>query len=293
MERRAERVRSLLRLAAPATSPRVTIAAIVALALLVGIAAAQPVLERWEDKPERVDAQIFFALDTSRSMLASAGPNRPSRFDRAAAAARTMREQLGEVPVGLASMTDRVLPHLFPTTNQDSFENVLQWSIGVDRPPSDRAENRRATSLESTSFFASGNYFRGARRRVLVLFTDAESLRFRTEELTGEFAGKGIHTMLIRFWGPNERVYGPDGVEQAYVPEPASAENAQRYAQAVKGETLDEGNIAGATDWIRSNLGDESTVTTVKSVDIEPLGPYLLFAALLPLGFLLVRRNLA
>ena len=156
-ERRAERVRSLLRLAAPGGSPRLTIAAIVAVALLVGIAAAQPVLEEWEDRPERVDAQVFFALDTSRSMLASAGPNEPSRFERAVAAARRIRDELGDVPVGVASLTDRVLPHVFPTTNKASFDSVLQWSIGVDRPPSDRAENRRATSLESTSFFARGS----------------------------------------------------------------------------------------------------------------------------------------
>jgi hypothetical protein len=50
-ERRAERVRSLLRLAAPGGSPRLTVAAIVAVALLVGIAAAQPVIEDWDDRP--------------------------------------------------------------------------------------------------------------------------------------------------------------------------------------------------------------------------------------------------
>ncbi len=292
-ERRVERVRSLLRLAAPGGSPRLTIAAIVSVAVLLGIAAAQPVLEDWTDRPERVDAQVFLALDTSRSMLASAGPGQPSRFDRAAASARQLRDGLGEVPVGIATMTDRVLPHLFPTTNRASFDAVLQWSVGVDRPPSDQAQNRRATSLEATSFFATGNYFRGAKRRVLVLFTDAETLRFRTEEITGDFAGKGIHTVLLRFWGPNERVYGPDGLEPAYVPEPSSAENAQRYAQAVKGETFDEGELPAVLDSVRSRLGSESTVTSVKTVEIAPLGPYLLFAALLPLGFLLVRRNLA
>jgi hypothetical protein len=182
---------------------------------------------------------------------------------------------------------------VFPTTNKASFDSVLQWSIGVDRPPSDRAENRRATSLESTSFFATGNYFRGVRRRVLVLFTDAETIRFRTEELTGDFSGSGIHVVLLRFWAPNERVYGPDGIEQAYLPEPGSAENAQRYAQAVKGETFDEAELSQALEAVRSKLGSESSVTSVKTVKIEPLGPYLLFAALLPLSFLLVRRNLA
>jgi hypothetical protein len=292
-ERRVERVRSLLRLTAPTRSPRVTVGALLALAVLVGIAAAQPVLEDWDERPERVDAQVFLAFDTSRSMLASRGPNRPARFDRAAAAAKRIRDELGDVPVGIATMTDRVLPHLFPSTNPASFDAVLQHSIGVDRPPSDQAENRLATDLGTTGFFASGNYFRAAQRRVLVVLTDAESRRFNVEKLTGEFSRKGITPFLIRFWDADERVYGPDGVETAYKPNPGSAEHAETYARAVKGEAFDERELPAAIEAIRSKIGAESAVTRVKTVDIQPLGPFVLIAAVVPLGFLLVRRNLS
>jgi len=47
-ERRAEHVRSLLRLAAPGGSPRLAVVALAAVAVLVGIAAAQPVIERFD-----------------------------------------------------------------------------------------------------------------------------------------------------------------------------------------------------------------------------------------------------
>jgi hypothetical protein len=291
-ERRVERVRSLLRLGAPTRSPRLTVGALLAVAVLVGIAAAQPVLEEWEDRPERVDAQVFIAFDTSRSMLASRGPERPTRFERAAAAARTIREELRDVPVGIATMTDRVLPHLFPSANPVSFDAVIRHSIGVDKPASDQAENRVATDLGTTKHFAAGNFFRAARRRVLVVLTDAESKTFKAEELTGEFSRARITTYLIRFWDPAERVYGPDGVEHAYRPDPGSIELAQTYARAVKGDAFDERELSAAIDAIRSKLGSESAVTSVKTVDIQPLGPFVLIAAVVPLGFLLVRRNL-
>ena len=292
-ERRAEHVRSLLRLAAPGGSPGVTVMALVALAVLVGIAAAQPVIERFDERPERVDAQAFFAFDTSRSMLASSGADKPTRWDRAAAAGREMREALGDVPVGVASMTDRVLPHLFPTTNREAFDDVLQYSIGVDRPASDLADNTRATDFAATRFFAVGNYFRGAKRRLLVIFTDGETKRFEVERLTGAFVDSGVKTILVRFWEPGERVYGPSGVEQGYVPEESSAAYAQIYARAVHGETFDENQLGAAVEAAKAQFGKGSSTVSVKTVDIQPLGPYVLLIALVPLSFLLVRRNLA
>ena len=292
-EQRAERVRSLLRLAAPTGSPRVTAAALIAVAVLVGIAAAQPVFEDWDDRPERVDAQVFFALDTTRSMLASSGPGEPTRWDRAAAAARRMRGELRDVPVGIASLTDGALPLLFPTTNEGSFENVLQYSIAVDQPLSDQAENRQATDLGATRFFATGNFFRGARRRVLVVFTDAQTKQYDVDELVGEFSTSGVNVVLLRFWRDGEVVRGPEGVEEAYVPDAAaSAIAAQQYAQQVRGQAFHEDDLDAAIDAVRARLGTKSTITRVKTVDIQPLGPYILMAALVPLGFLLVRRNL-
>jgi hypothetical protein len=251
------------------------------------------VIEQWDERPERVDAQVFLAFDTSRSMLASAGADKPTRFERAAAAARRMREALGDVPVGIASITDRVLPHVFPTSNRGSFEAVLRHSIGVDKPESDQANNRQATDLGSARFFAEGNYFRGSQRRVLVIFTDAETIRYDIGRLTAAFSGSGIDTILVRFWGAGERVYGPDGVEDAYVPEPDSAANAEQFAQAVKGETFDESELPAVIQSVNSNLGAGTSIARVKTVDIQPLGPFVLIAALLPLSFLLVRRNLA
>ena len=292
-ERRAERVRSLLRLAPPGGSPRLTVGALAVVALLVGLAAAQPVVEVWDERPERVDAQIFFALDTTRSMMASTGPGETTRWERAVAAARRIRDAVPDVPVGIASLTDTALPLLFPTTNAGSFDAVLRHSVGVDKPLSDEAQDRQATDLGATRFFATGNFFRDARRRILVVFTDAQTKPYDVGELTGDFSGSRVATILVRFWRDREFVYGPDGIEQAYVPDPESAAAAQRYAQQVRGEVFHEDELDAAIEALHAKLGTDSTTTRVRTVDIRPLGPYVLIAALLPLSFLLVRRNLA
>ncbi len=98
----------------------------------------------------------------------------------------------------------------------------------------------------------------------------------------------------MRLWAERELVYGPEGVESAYVPDPAgAAAAAERYATLVKGKAFDEGELDSAIQTARSALGSKGSITRVRTVDIQPLGPFVLLAALLPLSFLLVRRNLA
>ena len=43
----------------------------------------------------------------------------------------------------------------------------------------------------------------------------------------------------------------------------------------------------------RAVVGEGDTVVRTVRTDIDPLAPYVFLAALLPLGFLLYRRNLA
>lgn len=106
-ERRATRVRRALHLSEPlSTSRPPVLASLVATAALTGVAAAQPVIDRADPRPERSDAEIFFAFDTSRSMLAASAANEPTRFERARSIAEAVRVQLPDVPAGIAQFTD-------------------------------------------------------------------------------------------------------------------------------------------------------------------------------------------
>lgn len=292
-EQRAAQVRSVLRLAAPGGSHRHTIAAIVALALLVGLGAAQPILEQTREHPARTDAQAFVLLDTSRSMLAAPAAGEATRFERATAAARRFRESLPGLPIGIASLTDRVLPLVFPSANPDTFERVLRHSIGVDRPASRGANNTRASALDATIVVPERNFFRGSRRRLVVIFTDAETQRFNPRRLDTQFRGSGIETILVRIGDPAERIFAPTGDVEPYVPDPNSVAAAEAYAAAVGGRAFGEDELDEAVDAARETIGTGRSALRVEASDVRPLGPFVFIAALVPLSFLLWRRNLA
>ena len=135
-ERRLARVRSSLRLDEPARRSRLPLAlALGTVCALLALAATQPVIATTRKLPERTDAQVFVVLDTSRSMLASAGPGESTRFQRSREIAVALRDALPDVPIGIASMTSGVLPHLFPTTDRRVFIATSEDSVDIERPP--------------------------------------------------------------------------------------------------------------------------------------------------------------
>jgi von Willebrand factor type A domain len=291
-EQRSARVRSLLRLGPPGGSHRQTIAAIVALAVLVGLGAAQPILEQTREHSARTDAQAFVLLDTSRSMLASASGGE-TRFARAAAAARRFRESLPGLPMGVASLTDRVLPLVFPSANPDTFERVLRHSVAVDKPASREANNTRASALDATGIVPRRSFFRGPQRRLLVVLTDAETQRLHPRRLQAQFSGSGIETVLVRIGDPSERIVSASGEVELYTPDPASAVAAEQYAAAVGGRAFSEDELDEAINAARDAIGTGRTTLRIEASDVRPLGPFVFLAALVPLAFLLWRRNLA
>ena len=154
----------------PEPRPRVVraaVAAIVVAAALLGLAAAQPRLEWTSDKRVRDDAEAIVVLDTSRSMLARTSPRSPIRYARATDAALRFRAAFEDVPVGIASFTDRVLPHLFPSPDDDVFvgdaEHARSASTGrrrtarSSRPrPGSRRSSRSSAAASSRRPSATG-----------------------------------------------------------------------------------------------------------------------------------------
>ena len=291
-EARVAEVRQLLRLAPPRGSRRETIAVLVALAVLAGLGAAQPVFERTREHRMRTDVQAFFLFDTSRSMLASAGPGEPTRFDRARRAGTELRRALGDVPVGIASLTDRVLPFVFPSPNPATFDQVMRYSIGVDRPPAREGGNQQVSTLDATAVMAERYFFRGSRRRLAVIFTDAESRAIHPDALSRLFAEQSISAILVRVGNERERIFTPGGGEEPYRPAGGAAATAKAYAEAVGGRAFDENQVQDAISAANQIVATGPSRMRVEASDVEPLGPYVFLAALFPLSFLLWRRNL-
>jgi Ca-activated chloride channel family protein len=291
-ERRASRIRGSLGLDEPTRAQRAPLAAaIAAVPVLLGMAAAQPVLGTERTVPEREDVEALFVMDTSRSMLAADGPGSPTRFDRAVEAASAIRDRIPQVRSGIVSMTDRLLPHALPTTDRRVFEATLRRSIGVELPPPAFTYSTYATGYDILAGIPERRYFsQSAKKRVLVVLTDGESRPFGGA-LGSAFPGKPpIETVFVRFWDAGERIY-ETGASDSYVPDKSSEAALDRAASLVGGQAFSEDDLAAAGDAIAEIVGEgETTERTIPGARVA-LMPWVTLAAFLPLGFLLWRRN--
>lgn len=291
-EARARRVRELLGLRRPrGVATGLLAVAIGAAGILVGAAAAQPVLERGTTRTERTDVNGYVLIDGTRSMLAAAGPDGPNRMARARAAAQELRTVVPELKVGLGSFTDRVLPHLFPTLDQDVYAATLARSIGIERPPPAR-RRRNATDLNALQQLGAQGYFPATpERRIVVVLSDFETDPFSITKLGAVLRRQRLETILVHTWDPEERIFG--GLEDAgYRPDPASVETVSKLARAAHAKSFSERELDGAKRELRRLLGEGASRPLWEKRSRTELAPWLSLAALVPLGFILWRRNL-
>jgi hypothetical protein len=295
MERRTSRLRRLFSLKAPRRRELVAVAvALAVIPALVAVAAAQPVIVRREAVTQRADAQVFFVLDTSLSMSAQSGPDSPTRLDRAERDVETLLPQLGDIPVGLATMTDRVLPNIMPTTNDALLLRTIRESIGINKPPPSRPYPVRATSLQYALLpIPLSNLFPiGVRHPILVVFTDGESDPLSAGY--GALVAKQltIPPLFVHISAPDERVYVRGRVDSRYHPDPESSGVLEQFASETNGQVFNENDLGGLLHTIRTEAGPVRARTTILGFERVPLGPWVLLGGILPLGFLFWRRNL-
>ena len=289
-ERRVSAARALLRLARPPGGvPRATILALAAVPVLLGVAVAQPALRAPKTANVRTDAQAMFVLDTSRSMLASAGPGEPSRLARAQRAAVRLRSAIDEVPAGVGTLTDRALPNLLPVADTAAFDATVERAVGIERPPPQEVNVNATTLAPLTELVTQGYYSTSARRKLLFVLTDGETRSYDVGAVARALrAGSGVSLILVHFWKPGERVYRQSGrPEAAYFPHEESRRELDRLAVASGGASFGEEEIDAAAARARSELGSGKTATQGIRPHTIPLAPYVAAASLLPLAFLL------
>jgi hypothetical protein len=293
LRRRDRRVRGVLGV----PPPRGRVAAVTAGALtlvpaLFAAAATQPVLELGRVRSERTDAQAYVVFDTSRSMLARKGRGQPTRLERSERIAAELRSRLPQIPVGIASFTDRVLPHLFPTADRNAYAATVSRSIGIEQPPPSGFYAIQATNLSALTSLATRNFFGpSARRRLAVVFTDGESSSqgLRSAALLRK---RGVRPFFVHVWSRDERVYGAGSQpEPDYRPDPASAAALRRFAAAARGRVIGESDVDGLVRASLAALGREGRLSRQSEREVA-LAPWITLAVLVPLGFVLARRNL-
>jgi len=279
---RADRVRTLLRLPAPASRGRVRRSVLlVAIVLLLVLAAAQPAVHTHASVRARTDAAAFVVLDTSRSMLAAPSAGSRTRLAQAKQAAIALGAKLTGVPLGVASFTDRVLPDLFPTPDRGVFDSTVE-SVTAESPPP-RDVNTVATTFDALSPLATDGFFApAAARRAVVLFTDGESRAFDATGLADTLRAHGIRLAVVRVGSGADRIWRSDGTaEAAYRPDPGLARQSVAQLRSATGGGTDPAVV------IRHALGNGPT----RVIGVEPrsrsLAPFAALLALVPLIALL------
>ena len=293
MEERSRRLRRLFALATPRRRDlAVAAGALALLPTLVAVAAAQPVIVRQQSLTQRVDAQAFFVFDTSLSMSARNGRDAPDRLARAVHEAERVIPTLGDIPVGIATMTDRVLPDLMPTTDDGLVLRTLQQSVGIDRPPPSQLYPMRATSLQALFPLANGHLFApSVTHRILVVFTDGEASPLPVG--VGYALAQQVKTppLFVHVWSQTEHIYVRGRVDRHYVPDPSSTNVLTQFAAATHGRVFGENDMRELGRTIHERAGSTPAHTEVLGYARVALAPWILLAGVIPLGFLLWRRN--
>jgi hypothetical protein len=293
-DRRLEALCKRLGLRPPTWRPSIEIGvALTALVAVLALALAQPVVANHTITEGRADAEAFFVFDVSRSMSART-PGSPTRFDQARRDAKELRARLGNLPVGVASLTDRLLPHLFPSVSVNAFNATVDQAIAVDRPTMSLAYgDALGTKIGALADLGTGNYFEAsARKRVAVVFTDGETLKEHLSTLPARFKDANVSVFFIRYWSPDQRVYDAAGsMNPDYSPDPGSTPILDGVAKSIGTQLYEPGQIGQVAAAVRAAIGKGPTTPRGRELNSFLLAPYVLLFAIIPLSFLLYRRN--
>ena len=212
-ERAYSRVRSTLDLRRP-SAPRILTrpVGLVVLAALVAATAAQPAVRATDATPVRSDAELFLTFDVSRSMLARRAPGGVTRLERSRALGSEVHAALGDLPTGVATLTNRLMPLLFPTGDARGVTAVIAHSLRIMQPPPERLTAARASSLAALSLAADRSYFNpSARKRVLVVFSDLDTDIFSLDGTLRLLRRHRIEPFVVRVAAPGERIFDSAG----------------------------------------------------------------------------------
>jgi len=224
-------------------------------------------------------------------MRASAGPGKPSRLQRAKRLAIRLQRSLSDVPVGIVSMTDRSLPNLMPTTDQALFDRTVRQSVGVNQPPPSQLYKDRATTFDALIPLVGSHFYSdGVQRRLLIVYTDGESAKI--SPLFQFQLQRRVTPVFVHVWEPNERIYNNGRPDPRYSADPTSTAALNEIARLTDSPGAfpesDPGAVARAA---RNAVGLAGTQTHIAAYARVPLAPWFVLGGILPLGFLLWRRN--
>jgi hypothetical protein len=102
-----------------------------------------------------------------------------------------------------------------------------------------------------------------------------------------------VTAVFVHVWAPTERIFGPTGrPDPHYRPDPTSGAALDSFAALMHGGNFTESQIGPLARALAAHTGKAHTTRRVETYARIALAPWFLLAGVVPLGFLLWRRNL-
>ena len=226
ISRRASGVRQALGVPDVSESARVVpLVAVVAVGVLLGLAAAQPLIERSSERKVRSDAEAYrrpgrHALDARPAEPPGTDAHRAREAGgRAAAgdaAGRQGRRRIADQPGPAAPLPERRPGRVPGDPRQVGRGRAARAGTGFIIAPG-QVSSRNATVLARARRHGdAGLLLPEARKRVAVVLTDGESPDVGADRVASSFRRAGIHAVYLRFWGSRERVFTNGDAEPQY-----------------------------------------------------------------------------
>ena len=130
------------------------------------------------------------------------------------------------------------------------------------------------------------------KKRALVVFTDGDSQPV-SSALSTDFAKKPrVDVTFVHMGKVSDRIYTSGVAEAGYRQDPTSAATLTAAAQATQGRIVEESDVGEVVSAVREQFGAGPTVNRHIEGSRRALMPLVALLAVIPLGFVLLRRNL-
>jgi hypothetical protein len=179
-----------------------------------------------------------------------------------------------------------------PTTDATLFVRTLGQSVAIDHPPPSQPYPGRATNFQALIPLVDSHFYGPAvQRRLLVVFTDGEAAEI--SPVLRATLRRRVTPVFVHVWDPADRIYRADGtIDPGYRADPASSAALDEIALlAGAGPPLDEQDSKRAARAARGAVGFAGTHERVDAYARIALAPWIVLAGVVPLAFLLWRRN--